>query len=270
MESEETSKELSNMESLEDQYYQLLKEHLRGRVSDEAFYSGVEQLAENGLAVAYHSLGERAKDAGQDEEACRLWRIGAESGDEFSQKDLALHYEMAKGVPYDNDQAILWYKTSGSCSLLSSDNQAAYHLAVLRKYAEEKFADATGFAAEQYTVGMQALLNGNLAAAVDHWYSSYLNGDPRGQVCHAWRMFHVIEDFDDDDELYFEEEEMALRAVAETFSKLSHPSGWFLMGYLYNVGICYMRNKKKAMEYYQKAADAGAEFAKERLTKINL
>lgn len=270
MESEETSKELSNMESLEDQYYQLLKEQLRGRVSDEAFYSGVEQLAEKGLAVAYHSLGKRAKDAGQDEEACRLWRIGAESGDEFSQKDLALHYEMGKGVPYDNDQAILWYKTSGSCSLLSSDNQAAYHLAVLRKYAEEKFADATGYAAKQYTAGMQALLNGDLAAAVDHWYSSYLNGDPRGQVCHAWRMFHVIEDFDDDDELYFEEEEMALRAVAETFSKLSHPSGWFLMGYLYNVGICYMRNKKKAMEYYQKAADAGAEFAKERLTKINL
>ncbi len=105
----------------------------------------------------------------------------------------------------------------------------------------------------------------DIAKAVDHWYSSFLNGDPRGKVWHAWRMFHVIEDYDDDDELYLEEEEMALLAVVETFSLLNHPSGWFLMGYLFEVGICYMHNKKKAMEYYRKAAAAGAEFAKDRL-----
>ena len=255
------------MESLKGQYYQLLEEHLRGHVNDESFYNSIEQFAEKGLAVAYHTLGDRAEDAGQDEEACRLWRIGADGGDYFSQKELALHYEMGKGVPYDNGQAIHWYLESCRNAWDMTDIHAAYHLAVLREYAEEKFADATGFAAEQYTAGMQALLRGNMAEAVDHWYGSYLNGDPRGEVWHAWRMFHVIEDFDDDDELYLEEEEMALNAVAETFSKLSHPSGWFLMGYLYDVGICYMHNKEMAAEWYRKAAAAGAEFAEVRFTE---
>ena len=111
------------------------------------------------------------------------------------------------------------------------------------------------------------MLNGNLAKAVDLWC---WGSDPRAMVMAAWQMVHVVdgvvekkgEKYFDDDEMFFEEEEESIKAVAQFFSKQKQPAAYYLKGYLYEYGICYIKkNRTRAIHWYEKAAEAGDEVA---------
>ena len=144
---------------------------------------------------------------------------------------------------------------------------ACYQIAVLKKYAMEKYADLTGWESDRFWEGEKAMLNGNLAQAVSLWRWI---ADPRAMVMEAWQMVHVVdgvvekegEVYFDDDEMFVEEEEEAIKAVAETFLADKHPAAYYLKGYLYEHGICYIKkNRTRAIHWYEKAAEAGDEVA---------
>ena len=223
--------------------------------------------AEHGEARACYFLGKLAKDKKDMAEACRWWRKGAEGGDEWSQKELAFCYETGQGVSYDLDQTIEWYKRAALHEFSIGNVDACYQIAVLKKYAMEKYADLTGWESECFWEGEKEMLNGNLAQAVDLWRC---NSDPRAMVMAAWQLLHMVEgvvekegeEYFDDDELFFEEEEAAIEAVAETFLAEKLPAAYYLKGYLYEQAVCYIKpNVFKAVEWYKKAAEAGDEVA---------
>ena len=95
-------------------------------------------------------------------------------------------------------------------------------------------------------------------------------------VMEAWQMLHVVEGVVDkegdeyfDDELFFEEEEEAIKAVAKFFSKQKHPAAYYLKGHLYENGICYIKkNMTRARHWYGKAAEAGDEVARWKLKQL--
>ena len=223
--------------------------------------------AEHGESRACYFLGKLAKDKKDMAEACRWWRKGAEGDDEWSQKELAFCYETGQGVPYDLDKAIEWYKRAALHEFCIGNVDACYQIAVLKKYAMEKYADLTGWESDRFWEGEKAMLNGNLAQAVSLWRWT---ADPRAMVMEAWQMVHVVdgvvekegEVYFDDDEMFVEEEEEAIKAVAETFLADKHPAAYYLKGYLYEHGICYIKpNVFKAVEWYKKAAEADDEVA---------
>ena len=223
--------------------------------------------AEHGEAHACYFLGKLAKDKKDMAEACRWWSKGGEGNDEWSQEELAFCYETGQGVPYDLDKAIEWYKRAALHEFCIGNVDACYQIAVLKKYAMEKYADLTGWESDRFWDGEKAMLNGNLAQAVSLWRWI---ADPRAMVMEAWQMVHVVdgvvekegEAYFDDDEMFVEEEEEAIKAVAETFLADKHPAAYYLKGYLYEHGICYIKkNRTRAIHWYEKAAEAGDEVA---------
>ena len=222
--------------------------------------------AEHGEARACYFLGQLAKDKGDMAEACRWWRKGAEGDDEWSQDNLAFCYETAQGVPYDIDEAIEWYKRAALHEFSIGNVDACYQIAVLKKYAMEKYADLTGWESDRFWMGEKNMLDGNLAKAVDLWR---WDSDPRAKVMAAWQMLHRVEgkvtghgERYFDDEMFVEEEEESIKVVAETFLADKHPAAYYLKGYLYEEGICYIKaDVFKAVEWYKKAAEAGDEVA---------
>ena len=225
--------------------------------------------AEHGEARACYFLGQLAKDKGNMAEACGWWRKGAEGDDEWSQQELAFCYETGQGVPYDLDKAIEWYKRSALHEFSIGNVDACYLIAVLKKYAMEKYADLTGWGAVQFERGEKSMQDGKLHQAVEEWRDSAFCGDPRGMVMWAWQLQHrvegIVEKAEDeyfDDEMFFEEEEAAIKAVARFFSKQKHPAAYYLKGYLYEYGLCYIKeNMTRARHWYGKAAEAGDEVA---------
>ena len=222
--------------------------------------------AEHGEARACYILGQLAKDKGDMAEACRWWRKGAEGDDHWSQEELAFCHETGQGVPYDLDAAIEWYKRAALHEFSIGNVDACYQIAVLKKYAMEKYANLTGWESDRFWEGEKAMLNGNLAQAVSLWRWT---PDPRAMVMEAWQMLHRVEGIVEkagdeyfDDELFFEEEEEAIKAVAKFFSKQKHPAAYYLKGHLYENGICYIKkNMTRARHWYKKAAEAGDEVA---------
>ena len=222
--------------------------------------------AEHGEAHACYFLGKLAKDKRDMAEACRWWRKGAEGGDEWSQKELAFCYETGQGVSYDLDKAIECYKRAALHEFSIGNVDACYQIAVLKKYAMEKYADLTGWESERFWEGEKEMLNGNLAKAVSLWRWT---PDPRAMVMEAWQMLHVVEGVVEkegeeyfDDEMFFEEEEESIKAVAKFFSEQKQPAAYYLKGYLYEQGICYIKkNMTRARHWYEKAAAAGDEVA---------
>ena len=222
--------------------------------------------AEHGEARACHFLGKLAKDKGDLTEACRWWRKGADGNDEWSQEELAFCYETGQGVPYDLDKAIEWYKRAALHDFIIGNVDACYQIAVLKKYAMEKYANLIGQESDRFGEGEKEMLNGNLAKAVDLWR---WNSDPRAMVMEAWQMLHRVEGTVEhegeeyfDDEMFFEEEEESILAVAKFFSKQKQPAAYYLMGYLYEENICYIKaNLGRALHWYEKAAIAGDEVA---------
>ena len=223
--------------------------------------------AEHGEARACYFLGKLAKDKKDMAEACRWWRKGAEGDDEWSQQELAFCYETGQGVPYDLDKAIEWYKRAALCEFGIGNVDACYQIAVLKKYAMEKYANLTGWESDRFWEGEKEMLNGNLAKAVSLWR---WGSDPRAMVMAAWQMVHVVdgvvekkgEEYFDDDEMFVEEEEESIKAVAQFFSKQKQPAAYYLKGYLYEYGICYIKkNRTRARHWYKKAAEAGDEVA---------
>ena len=222
--------------------------------------------AEHRKARACYFLGELEKDKGDMAEACRWWLKGAEGDDEWSQCELAFCHETAQGVPYDLDAAIAWYKRAALHEYIIGNADVCYQIAVLKKYAMEKFADLSDWASYRFWEGEKEMLRGNLAEAVSLWRWT---PDPRAMVMEAWQMLHVVEGVVEkegdeyfDDEMFFEEEEAAIEAVAKFFSKQKHPAAYYLMGYLYEYNICYIKkNMAKARHWYGKAAAAGDEVA---------
>ena len=221
--------------------------------------------AEHGEARACHFLGKLAKGKGDMIEACRWWRKGAEGDDEWSQEELAFCYETGQGVPYDLDKAIEWYKRAALHEFCIGNVDACYQIAVLKKYAMEKYVDLTGWESDRFWMGEKNMLDGNLAKAVDLWR---WDSDPRAKVMAAWQMLHRVEgkvtghgEQYFDDEMFVEEEE-SIKAVAETFLADKHPAAYYLKGYLYEEGICYIKaDVFKAVEWYKKASEAGDEVA---------
>ena len=188
--------------------------------------------AEHGEACACYYLGELAKDKKDMIEACRWWCKGANGNDEYSQKELAFCYETGQGVPYDLGKAIEWYKRAALHKFCIGNVDACFQIAVLKKYAMEKYADLTGWESDRFWEGEKEMLNGNLAQAVSLWRWT---PDPRAMVMEAWQMLHVVEGVLEkegeeyfDDEMFFEEEEEAIKAVAQFFSKQKHPAAYYL------------------------------------------
>jgi TPR repeat protein len=232
------------------------------------------QSAKHQETRACYFLGELEKDKGNMTEACQWWLKGSESDDEWSQCELAFCFETAQGVPYDLDAAIAWYKRAALQERIIGNADVYYQIAVLKKYAMEKFADLSGWASDRFWEGENEMLRGNLAKAVSLWQWI---PDPRAMVMKAWQMLHVVkgvvekegEDYFDDDEMFFEEEEESIKAVAEFFSKQNHPAAYYLMGYLYEYNICYIKKDiAKASHWYGKAAAAGDEVAAWKLKKM--
>ena len=229
--------------------------------------------AEHGKARACYFLGKLAEDKRDMVEACRWWRKGAESGDEWSQKELAFCYETGQGVSYDLDEAIEWYKRAALHEFCIGNVDACYQIAVLKKYAMEKFANLSDWASDRFWEGEKEMLRGNLAEAVSLWRWT---PDPRAMVMEAWQMLHVVEGVVEkegdeyfDDEMFFEEEEDAIEAVAKFFSKQKHPAAYYLMGYLYDYNICYIKkNMTRAIHWYEKAAKAGDEVAEWKVKQL--
>lgn len=222
--------------------------------------------AKHGEARACYFLGKLSKDKKDMAEACRWWRKGAEGDDEWSQQELAFCYETGQGVPYDLDKAIEWYKRAALREFCIGNVDACYQIAVLKKYAMEKYSDLTGWESDRFWMGEKNMLDGNLAKAVDLWRWT---PDPRAMVMEAWQMLHVVEGVVGkegeeyfDDEMFFEEEEEAIEAVAKLFSKQKQPAAYYLKGYLYEHGICYIKkNRIRAIHWYEKAAEVGDEVA---------
>lgn len=222
--------------------------------------------AEHGEAHACYFLGKLAKDKRDMAEACRWWLKGAKGGDEWSQRELAFCYETGQGVSYDLDKAIECYKRAALHEFCIGNVDACYQIAVLKKYAMEKYADLTGWESERFWEGEKEMLNGNLAKAVSLWRWT---PDPRAMVMEAWQMLHVVEGVVEkegeeyfDDEMFFEEEEESIKAVAKFFSEQKQPAAYYLKGYLYEHGICYIKkDMAKAKLWYEKAAEAGDEVA---------
>ena len=229
--------------------------------------------AEHGEARACYFLGQLAKDKGDIAEACRWWRKGAEGDDEWSQDKLAFCYETAQGVPYDLDNAIEWYKRAALHEFCIGNVDACYQIVVLKKYAMEKYANLTGWESDRFWEGEKEMLNGNLAKAVSLWRWT---PDPRAMVMEAWQMLHVVEGVVGkegeeyfDDEMFFEEEEEAIEAVTKLFSEQKQPAAYYLKGYLYEHGICYIKkNRTRAIHWYKKAAEAGDEVAAWKLKQM--
>lgn len=229
--------------------------------------------AEHEQAEACYFLGKLAKDRGDMAEACRWWLKGAEAGDGNSQEELAFCYETAQGVPYDIDAAIHWYKQVALHDYFGPED-AFYQIAVLKKYAMEKFANLNDWASERFWEGEKEMLRGNLAKAVSLWRWT---PDPRAMVMEAWQMLHVVdgvvekegEEYFDDDEMFVEEEEESIKAVAKLFSKHKHPAAYYLMGFLYEYNICYIKkDMTQARYWYGKAAEAGDPVAVSKLKKL--
>ena len=230
--------------------------------------------AVHGEARACYFLGKLAKDKGDMTEACRWWLKGAEGDDEWSQCELAFCHETAQGVPYDLDAAIAWYKRAALHEHIIGNADVYYQIAVLKKYAMEKFADLSDWASDRFWKGEKEMLRGNLAKAVSLWRWT---PDPRAMVMEAWQMLHVVkgvvekegEEYFDDDEMFVEEDEEAIKAVAKFFSKQKHPAAYYLMGYLYEYNICYIKkDMAKARHWYGKAAAAGDEVAAWKLKQL--
>ena len=229
--------------------------------------------AEHGESHACYFLGNLAKDQRDMAEACRWWRKGAESGDEWSQKELAFCYETGQGVSYDLDKAIERYKRAALHEFCIGNVDACYQIAVLKKYAMEKYADLAGWESERFWEGEKEMLNGNLAKAVSLWRWT---PDPRAMVMAAWQMLHVVKgkvtghgEQYFDDEMFFEEEEESIEAVAKFFSEQKQPAAYYLKGYLYEHGICYIKkDMAKAKLWYEKAAEAGDEVAAWKLKQL--
>ena len=233
------------------------------------------QAAEHREARACYFLGKLAKDKGDMAEACRWWLKGAEGDDEWSQCELAFCHETAQGIPYDLDAAIAWYKRAALHEYIIGNADVCYQIAVLKKYAMEKFANLSDWASDRFWEGEKEMLRGNLAKAVSLWRWT---PDPRAMVMEAWQMLHVVEgvvqkegeEYFDDDEMFVEEEEEAIKAVAKFFSKQQHPAAYYLMGYLYEYNICYIKkNMAKARHWYGKAAAAGDEVAAWKLKQLD-
>lgn len=127
------------------------------------------QAAEHREARACYYLGKLAKDKGDMAEACRWWRKGAEGDDKWSQCELAFCHETAQGVPYDLDAAIAWYKRAALREYIIGNADACYQIAMLKKYAMEKFADLSDWASDRFWEGEKEMLRGNLAEAVSLW-----------------------------------------------------------------------------------------------------
>ena len=229
--------------------------------------------AVHGEARACYFFGKLAKDKGDMTEACRWWLKGAEGNDEWSQCELAFCHETAQGVPYDLDAAIAWYKRAALHEYIIGNADVYYQIAVLKKYAMEKFADLSDWASDRFWEGEQEMLRGNLAKAVSLWRWT---PDPRAMVMEAWQMLHVVKGVVEkegeeyfDDEMFFEEEEEAIKAVAKFFSKQKHPAAYYLKGYLYEHNICYIKkDMAKARHWYGKAAAAGDEVAAWKLKQM--
>ena len=229
--------------------------------------------AEHRKARACYFLGKLEKDKGDMAEACQWWLKGSEGNDEWSQCELAFCYETAQGVPYDLDAAIAWYKRAALHEYIIGNADVCYQIAVLKKYAMEKFADLSDWASDRFWEGEKEMLRGNLAEAVSLWRWT---PDPRAMVMEAWQMLHVVEGVVEkegdeyfDDEMFFEEEEVAIETVAKFFSKQKHPAAYYLMGYLYEYNICYIKkDMAKARHWYGKAAAAGDEVAAWKLKRL--
>lgn len=229
---------------------------------------------EHGQTEACYYLGNLVREKGDMAEACRWWKKGAEGYDDFAQRELAFCYETGQGVPYDLDAAIELYKQASLNEYIIGNVDVAYHIAVLKKYAMEKFADLNDWASNRFWKGEKEMLKGNLAKAVDLWRWI---PDPRARVMAAWQMIHVVDgpvekegDEYFDDEMFPEEEEEAIKWVAQFFSKLKHPAAYYLKGYLYESNICYIKkNMTRAKYWFRKAADAGDEVAEWKLKQLD-
>ena len=58
-------------------------------------------------------------------------------------------------------------------------------------------------------------------------------------------------------------------ALAETFLAEKHPAAYYLKGYLYEYGLCYIKeNMTRARHWYGKAAEAGDEVAAWKLKQL--
>ena len=233
------------------------------------------QAAGHREAHACYFLGKLAKDKEDMAEACRWWLKGAEGDDEWSQCELAFCHETAQGIPYDLDAATAWYKRAALHEYIIGNADVCYQIAVLKKYAMEKFADLSDWASDRFWEGEKEMLRGNLAKAVSLWRWT---PDPRAMVMEAWQMLHVVEgvvekegeEYFDDDEMFVEEEEEAIKAVAKLFSKQKHPAAYYLMGYLFEYNICYIKkDMAKARHWYGKAAAAGDEVAAWKLKQLD-
>lgn len=229
----------------------------------------------HGQTKACYYLGKLAEDKGDMAEACRWWEKGAEGYDENSQEELAFCYETGQGVPYDLDAAIVWYKQAALNDQFIGNADVSYQIAVLKKYAMEKYANLNGYTSDRFWEGEKEMLNGNLAKAVSLWRCT---PDPRAMVMAAWQMIHTVEGIVEndgeeyfDDELFPKDEEEAIKAVAEFFSKQKHPAAYYLKGYLYESNICYIKkNMARARHWYEEAAAAGDEVAEWKLEQLEM
>ena len=153
------------------------------------------------------SAGWLAYDAGQFDEAFRIWQNLAEGGDVGAQINLGAMYDMGKGVGEDPVTAFKWYRSAA----LQGNSAAQFNLALMYAMGRGVSQDMTeaalwcrkaaeqGFAEAQYNLGMMyAAGEGtekNKAAAIEWFYKSGMSHLERENNDGAWRGVDAIKKF---------------------------------------------------------------------------
>ena len=106
-----------------------------------------QKAAEQGNAEAQVKLGDTYMFS-NDVEAVKWYRKAAEQGNSDGMENLAVQYEMGRGVPkYDYSEALKWYKKAAEAGNVS----AQYHVGEIYYYVQIGFHDYSEVIKQDYT-----------------------------------------------------------------------------------------------------------------------
>ena len=200
------------------------------RGASEKGYAG----AFTGLGLLYYNGFGVAQDYA---EARNQYMKAAERGNSGGMNNLGGLYEYGKGVPQDYAEARRWFEKGAALG----DGAAMSNLGWLYENGRGVTQD---YAEARRLYEQGAALGGDLAMYNLGWL--YENG--RG----------VTQDY------------VAAREWFERSAALGNPSAMLSLGRFYEEGRGGVpRSREQASKWYQKAADAGNEFAKARLKNLN-
>lgn len=275
----------------------------------ERWYNKIRKAAEKGNADAQYQLGEDYQlgfsnlydnfTIDQNEELANFWYLKAaksyqklaEQGDPVVQTKLAEMYSSGKGVEYDPDESVFWYRLASDQGCPEASFWLGWHYQhgywegqnekeaarYYRQAAEKGFSSAQFALFEMHTLGIGVNQDYHQAAI---WCRKAVDRDYESAKIHLANLYLEGRGVEKDEKL----SEYWLRQVAEkslpdyTFHKVAEnkdlvpltPSILFKWAQFYSDGVGLPQDHEKALFWYQEAAERGYAPAQCRLASMYL